>query len=241
MSHSTTGGAAPQVGQDYRWWGLWACHSTTGGAGLQVVRSVGLSQHNRWGRTTGGGGVCGPLTAPQVGQVVRSVGHGTTGGAAPQVGQDYRWSRTTGGAGLQVGQDYRWWGLWVGLAVRGGNTECTDTGCLGTVYRYGSKCTGIPEPTQGAELSLSLCLSLSQARTCIHVHTHTHTRARAHARTHTHYAHTCPLPPTPPARTYLFPSFYLHITSSSYLPSISVYQSCQYALGSATRNPLNLA
>ena len=71
----TTGGevcgpclTAPQVGQDYRWWGLWACHSTTGGAGLQVVRSVGLSQHNRWGRTTGGGGVCGPLTAPQVGQ-----------------------------------------------------------------------------------------------------------------------------------------------------------------------------
>ena len=34
-------------------------------------------------------------------------------------------------------------------------------GCLGTVFRYGSKCTGIPEPTQGAELSLSLSLSLS--------------------------------------------------------------------------------
>ena len=49
----------------------------------------------------------------------------------------------------------------IGLAVPGGNTECTDTGCLGTVYRYGSKCTGIPVPTQGAELSLSLCLSLS--------------------------------------------------------------------------------
>ena len=31
-------------------------------------------------------------------------------------------------------------------------------GCLGPVYRYGSKCTGIPEPTQEAELSL--CLSL---------------------------------------------------------------------------------
>ena len=26
----------------------------------------------------------------------------------------------------------------LGLAVHGGNTECTDTGCLGTVYRYGS-------------------------------------------------------------------------------------------------------
>ena len=47
------------------------------------------------------------------------------------------------------------------LAVRGSNTECTDMGCLGTVYRYGSKCTGISEPTQGAELSLSVSLSLS--------------------------------------------------------------------------------
>ena len=74
----------------------------------------------------------------------------------------------------------------VGLAVRGGNTKCTDTGCLGTVYRYGSKCTGIPEPTQGAELSLS--------RTHMHARAHTHTRAR----THTHYAHTSPLPPPPP-------------------------------------------
>ena len=42
-------------------------------------------------------------------------------------------------------------------------------GCLGMVYRYGSKCTCIPEPTQGAELSLSL------THTCMHVHTHTHT------------------------------------------------------------------
>ena len=50
----------------------------------------------------------------------------------------------------------------IGLAVRGGNTECTDTGCLGTVYWYGSKCTGIPEPTQGAELSLSMSLSLTK-------------------------------------------------------------------------------
>ena len=126
----------------------------------------------------------------------------------------------------------------LGLVVRGGNTKCTDTGCLGTVYRYGSKCTGIPEPTQGAELSLSLSISFSHARTCMHVHTHTHTRA--HARTHTHHAHTPP-PPPPPLRTYLFPSFYLHVTSSSYLPSVSVYRSCQYALGSATKNPLNLA
>ena len=138
-----------------------------------------------------------------------------------------------------------YWPEWVictlllGLAVRGGNTECTDTGCLGTVYRYGSKSTGIPEPTQGAELSLSL----SHARTCMHVHTHTHTHNRAHARTHTHCAHTSRPPPPPPLplRTYLFPSFYLHVTLSSYLPSVSVYRSCQYALGSATRNPLNLA
>ena len=50
-------------------------------------------------------------------------------------------------------------GSLVGLAVRGGNTECTDTGSIGTVYRYGSKCTGIPEPTQEAELSLSVYLS----------------------------------------------------------------------------------
>ena len=117
----------------------------------------------------------------------------------------------------------------LGLAVRGGNTECTDMGCLGMVYRYGSKSTGIPEPTQGAELSLSLSVSLS--------HTHAHACTCTHTRTHTHYAH----PPTPPFWTYLFPSCYLHVTSSSYLPSVSVYRSCQYALGSATRNPLNLA
>ena len=118
----------------------------------------------------------------------------------------------------------------LGLAVRGGNTECTDTGCLGTVYRYGSKCTGIPEPTQGAELSLSLSVT----------HTHAHTRTCTHTQTRTR-THTCihfPLPPSP--RTYLFPS-YLHVTSASYLPSVSVYRSCQYALGSAKRNPLNLA
>ena len=53
----------------------------------------------------------------------------------------------------------------IGLAVCGGNTKCTDTGCLGTVYRYGSKCTGIPEPTapsRGRTLSLSLCVSLTK-------------------------------------------------------------------------------
>ena len=55
---------------------------------------------------------------------------------------------------------------WLGLAVCSGNTECTDTGCLGTVYRYGSKCTSIPEPTQGAELSLSLSLSLTKLGAC---------------------------------------------------------------------------
>ena len=120
----------------------------------------------------------------------------------------------------------------LGLAVRGGNTECTDTGCLGTVHRYGSKCTGIPEPTQGEELSLSVSLSLTRT----HMHARAHTHRRAHA--HTHFPHP---PPPPPPRTYLFPSFYLHVTSSSYLPSVSVYRSCQYALGSATRNPLNLA
>ena len=128
-------------------------------------------------------------------------------------------------------------------SVRGGNTECTDTGCLGTVYRYGSKCTGIPEPTQGAELSLSLSLTRTHMHARAHTHTHTHMRAHTHA--HTHIMHTLPPsptpPPPPPPRTYLFPSFYLHVTSSSYLPSVSVYRSCQYALGSATRNPLNLA
>ena len=115
------------------------------------------------------------------------------------------------------------------LAVCGGSTECTDMGCLGMVYRCGSKCTGIPEPTQEAELSLSVSLSLT--------HTHMHARAHTQARTR---MHTLPPPPPPPPshRTYLFPSFYLHVTSSSYLPSVSVYRFCQYALGSATRNPL---
>ena len=128
----------------------------------------------------------------------------------------------------------------IGLVVSGGNTECTDTGCLGTVYQYGSKCTGIAEPTQGAELSLSVSLSLSHMHAHACTCTHTQTRTRTH--THTLCTHVPPPPPLPfPPRTYLFPSFYLHVTSSSYLPSVSVYRSCQYALGSATRNPLNLA
>ena len=54
--------------------------------------------------------------------------------------------------------------LLLGLALCGGNTERTATGCLGTVNRYGSKFTGILEPTQGAELFLSVCLSLSLSR-----------------------------------------------------------------------------
>ena len=113
----------------------------------------------------------------------------------------------------------------VGLAVRGGNTECTDTGCLGTVYRYWSKCTGIPEPTQGAELSLTV----SHARTCMHVHTHTHTHtyARAHARTHTHYEHTSPLhqPPPPPhplGRIFFPPSTYTSPRLPTFPQSLSI-------------------
>ena len=61
-------------------------------------------------------------------------------------------------------------------------------GCLGMVYRYGSKCTGIPEPTQGAKLFLSLSLSLSLSRT------HMHARACTHARTHTLCTHSPPPP-----------------------------------------------
>ena len=101
------------------------------------------------------------------------------------------------------------------LAVRGGNTECTDTGCLGTVYRYGSKCTGIPEPTHGAELSLSVSLS----RTHMHARAHTHTRA--HARTHTHYAHTSPfLPPLLPSDVFF--SLLLPTRHLVFLPSLSL-------------------
>ena len=85
----------------------------------------------------------------------------------------------------------------IGLAVRSGNTECTDTGCLGTVYRYRSKCTDIPEPTQGAELSLSVCLSLTRTHMHARAHTHTHTHTRAHTHAHTHIMHvyTSPLHP----------------------------------------------
>ena len=126
--------------------------------------------------------------------------------------------------------------LKVELAVRGDNTECTDTGCLRTVYRYGSKCTGIPEPTQGAELSLSLSLSLSLTRTHMHARAHTHTHAHTHA--HTHIMHT--LPPSPPplprlGRMFFPPSTY----TSPRLPTFP--QSLSIAPGSATRNPLNLA
>ena len=119
--------------------------------------------------------------------------------------------------------------MYIGLAVRGGHTECTDTGCLGTVYRYGSKSTGIPEPTQGAELSLCLSLSHTQARTCMHVHTHTHTHTRArahtrtHAHTHTHYAHTPPLhPPPPPAPSDVSFSLLLPTRHLVFLPSLSL-------------------
>ena len=104
----------------------------------------------------------------------------------------------------------------VGLAVRGGNTECTDTSCLGTVYRYGSKCTGIAEPTQGAELSLSLCLSLSLTRT------------HMHARAHTHIMHTLlpsppPLPPSDVSFSLLLPTRHL-----VFLPSLSLCPICPW-------------
>ena len=107
-----------------------------------------------------------------------------------------------------------------GLAVRGGNTECTDTDCLGTVYRYGSKCTGIPEPTQGAELSLSRSLSLSLTRTHMHARAHTHMRARAHAHTHTHIMHILP-PSTPPPSDVSFPLL-LPTRHLVFLPSLSL-------------------
>ena len=115
----------------------------------------------------------------------------------------------------------------IGLAVRGANTKCTDTGCLGTVHRYGSKCTGIPEPTQGAELSLSVSLSvslsLSHARTCMHVHTHTHTPAHAHARTHTHTLCTHSPPPPPPfGRIFLPPSTYTSPRLPTFPQSLSI-------------------
>ena len=103
-----------------------------------------------------------------------------------------------------------------GLAVRGSNTECTDTGCLGTVYRYGSKCTGIPEPTQGAELSLSFSLFVTRT----HMHAHAHTHIRAHAHTHTHYEHT--LSPSPhPSSAVSFPLL-LPTRHLVFLPSLSL-------------------
>ena len=106
----------------------------------------------------------------------------------------------------------------VGLAVHGGNTECTDTGCLGTVYRYGSKCTGIPEPTQGAELSLSLSLSFSHTHALACTCTHTHTCA--HARTHTHYAHTSHPPPL--GRIFFPPSTYTSPRLPTFPQSLSI-------------------
>ena len=100
---------------------------------------------------------------------------------------------------------------------------CTDTGCLGTVYRYGSKCTGIPEPTQGAELSLSVSLSLSLAHThahactCTHTHTHTHTCTRARTHTHTLCSHFPPPSPSDVSFTLLLPTRHL-----VFLPSLSL-------------------
>ena len=44
--------------------------SATHGALVTCNMSCG-TQHHRWGRTAGGGGVCGPVTAPQVGQDYR--------------------------------------------------------------------------------------------------------------------------------------------------------------------------
>ena len=72
--------------------------------------------------------------------------------------------------------------------------------------RYGSKCTGIPEPTQGAELSL----------TRTHMHTRGHTHRRAH--THTHIMHTLP-PPLPPDISF---SLLLPTRHLVFLPSLSL-------------------
>ena len=106
----------------------------------------------------------------------------------------------------------------LGLAVRGGNTQCTDTGCLGTVYRFGSKSTGIPVPTQGAELSLSLSLSLSHTHTSTHMHAraHIHTRARIRTQTHTLCTHFTP-PPSDVSFPLLLPTRHL-----VFLPSLSL-------------------
>ena len=131
----------------------------------------------------------------------------------------WKWNKTVHfNCAYKHGRYERIWLKLLGLAVRGGNTECTDTGCLGTVYRYGSKCTGIPEPTQGAELSLSLCLSLSHARTCMHVHTYT--------RAHTHIMHTLPPSPTPPppplGRIFFPPSTYMSPCLPTFPQSLSI-------------------
>ena len=107
--------------------------------------------------------------------------------------------------------------LHLGLAVRGSNTECTDTGCPGTIYRYGSKCTGIPEPTQGAELSLSLSLSHTHAHAC--TCTHTHARTRTH--THTLCRHF-PLPPSPVGRIFFPPSTYTSPLLPTFPQSLSI-------------------
>ena len=111
----------------------------------------------------------------------------------------------------------------IGLVVRGGNTKCSDTGCLSTVYRYGSKCTGIPEPTQGAELSLSVCLSLSLSLTRTHMHACAHTHTCAHARTHTLCTHFPPLPhPPPPPPSDVSFSLLLPTRHLVFLPSLSL-------------------
>ena len=124
-------------------------------------------------------------------------------------------------------QGWRYAAVIPSAPIRVASVRYTGTGLSVPVYR---------NPLKG---QTSLCLSLT--RTHMHARAHTHTHAHTHA--HTHIMHTLPspLPPPPPPRTYLFPSFYLHVTSSSYLPSVSVYRSCHYALGSATRNPPNLA
>ena len=72
---------------------------------------------------------------------------------------------------------------------------------------------GIPEPTQGAELSVSLCLSLTHARayTCTHAHTGT--------RTHTHTL--CTHSPLPPPSDVCF-SLLLPTRHLVFLPSLSL-------------------
>ena len=86
--------------------------------------------------------------------------------------------------------------------------------------RYGSKCTGIPEPTQGAELSLSLSVSLTRTHMHARAHTQTHTHTRAHTRTRTHTLCThFPPPPSPLGRIF---SLLLPTRHLVFLPSLSL-------------------